>query len=538
MLAPCLAWSVSRSLWAPDEPRYAEVAREIFEGGDFLVMHLCGEVYPDKPPLLFWLAGFLGWMSGWSVPAMRLVSIAAAAGTAALTARLARRELGPREAAWAPVVFLSMFLVSELSGRLQIDPLLAFLCTAATACGSAAPGAAVPRSGVLAAGALAGLAGLAKGPVAWVVIGLVLGSWRCLSPLPSARTSRTTLFAAAALAVAPVLVWALAAAAVEPRLYAELFFGQHAQRALSGERHGGPPWKHLVNLPLMLLPWTLPALLGARAAWRSLRGQAPADPGAVRAAAWLAVLFLFFSVIPSKRDLYLLPAYPAAALLAARWLVLSGATGRGGRAAAWLGATCPAAIGASLLLAPVLGPALAGALGEELPRGLASRAVIAGLPLCAGAAWIVRELRGRPGLAWARALSWTWAGAVSFALLVLLPALDPLKSGRPLALTLAARPERPLALECFGVRPEAYRFYGGVPARAGGTLAAALEREGPELLALVRAETFERLPRRLKSRLSVLDEARVGSRRILVVGAAVRGSSARDDDADARTAER
>jgi 4-amino-4-deoxy-L-arabinose transferase-like glycosyltransferase len=537
MLAPCLASGVSRGLWAPDEPRYAEVAREIYERGDFLVMHLCGEVYPDKPPLLFWLAGLLGWLGGWSVPLMRLVSIAAAAGTAALTARLARRELGPREAAWAPVVFLSMLLVSELSGRLQIDPLLAFLCTAAIACGSAAPGASVPRRNVLAAGTLAGLAGLAKGPVAWVVIGLVLGAWRFLSPPPSVRTSRTTLLVAAALAVAPVLAWALAAAAVEPRLWAELFWGQHAERAVSGERHGGPPWKHLVDMPLLMLPWTLPVLLGARAAWRSLRGKTAADPGVVRAAAWLAAPFLFFSLIPAKRDLYLLPAYPAAALLAARWLVSAGAS-REHTAAAWLAAASLAAPGAALLAAPFLGPSLAAAFGEELPAALGARAAMAGLSLLAGGAWVVHQWARAPALAWARALAQAWAGAVSLALLVLLPALDPLKSGRVLALALAARPERPAAIECFGVRPEAYRFYGGVPARAGRSLAAALEREGSELLALVRAENWARLPLPLKSRLRVLDEARVGSRTILVVGAAVRGSSARDDDAEAGTAER
>jgi len=65
-MLPMVASAWVRDLWAPDEPRYAQVAREIFEGGDFLVMHLCGELYPDKPPLLFWLSGLFGWLSGWS----------------------------------------------------------------------------------------------------------------------------------------------------------------------------------------------------------------------------------------------------------------------------------------------------------------------------------------------------------------------------------------------------------------------------------------------------------------------------------------
>lgn len=44
-----------RDLWAPDEPRYSEVAKEMWEGKDFVLPHLNGEKYPDKPPILFWL---------------------------------------------------------------------------------------------------------------------------------------------------------------------------------------------------------------------------------------------------------------------------------------------------------------------------------------------------------------------------------------------------------------------------------------------------------------------------------------------------
>src|SRR5512143_4066017 len=42
-------------LWNPDEPRYAQVTREMVTGGDWVLMHFNGNVYPDKPPLFFWL---------------------------------------------------------------------------------------------------------------------------------------------------------------------------------------------------------------------------------------------------------------------------------------------------------------------------------------------------------------------------------------------------------------------------------------------------------------------------------------------------
>ena len=100
---------------------------------------------------------------------MRLVSVAATAGSAFLVARLARRWWSAAEAAWAPALFLSTFLVVTQGSRLQLDPLLAFLCLGALAALDAdAPDARSATRNVLAAGACAGLAALVKGPIAFV----------------------------------------------------------------------------------------------------------------------------------------------------------------------------------------------------------------------------------------------------------------------------------------------------------------------------------------------------------------------------------
>ena len=45
-------------LWNPDEPRYGQVAREIVNGGDWVLMHNNGKMYTDKPPLFFWVIAF------------------------------------------------------------------------------------------------------------------------------------------------------------------------------------------------------------------------------------------------------------------------------------------------------------------------------------------------------------------------------------------------------------------------------------------------------------------------------------------------
>ena len=54
----------SRDLWNPDEPRYAEVAREMVATGEFFVPHLNGRLYSEKPPLQFWAIAFFSLFTG------------------------------------------------------------------------------------------------------------------------------------------------------------------------------------------------------------------------------------------------------------------------------------------------------------------------------------------------------------------------------------------------------------------------------------------------------------------------------------------
>jgi len=60
-------------LWNPDEPRYAEVSREMVNGGDWILMHRNGNLYTDKPPLFFWAVAILP-SSGEGLPLCNKVS--------------------------------------------------------------------------------------------------------------------------------------------------------------------------------------------------------------------------------------------------------------------------------------------------------------------------------------------------------------------------------------------------------------------------------------------------------------------------------
>jgi 4-amino-4-deoxy-L-arabinose transferase-like glycosyltransferase len=518
MLLPLIASAWARELWAPDEPRYAQVAREIYERGDFLVMHLCGRVYPDKPPLLFWLSGLCGWLSGWNEFWMRVPSLLATLGTAWLVARIARSWWGPRTAAWAPALYLGTAMVTDIGGRLQIDPLLAFLCTLALwMVGCSDHGRLGPAARVLVAGLCVGIGGLAKGPVALVNVGLVVIAWAWLAPSGTLPRVRPTVWLGAlALSLAPSVLWAISASFAEPQLAGELFFGQHAGRVTQADRHPGPIWKHLLRMPLWLLPWTLVVAAGLvdgwRNLWRKVAGQ-PCDAGRIQAAAWLAALLLFYSIIPPKRDLYLLPAYPAAALLAASAVVTALDRRRLSR---WIGFAGPV-----VLLAVGVGVSLAVLFTDRL-GGLEWRGPLVGLPLVVGSALaIVFAGTGRIQQ-WGVAVLAGWGAFAVLLSAVVMPPINPLKSAKTLALELAARPERPSEVPCWGVRPEGYRFYsdGRLPTVASSDLEAALRRDVADFLALIHIDNWATVDPYLRTRMRVLQERRVGGKELVVVGTA------------------
>ena len=235
------------------------------------------------------------------------------------------------------------------------------------------------------------------------------------------------------------------------------------------------------------------------------------------------MLFAFFSALPPKRDLYLLPAYPAVALLAARWLVLAERDSRLPAWSGWFPSVLFAAAGALLLC----GGALAEIAGSERLGGLDPariewRSVPAGIAFSIAAFTSIRALRRRAVASWAWSILLGWAGAITAVAVFLYPLVNELKSARTLAEWLAARLEKPTAIPCLFVQPEGYRFYGGVPTVRDSDLAAALDREGGQFLGLANELEYESLPLEVRERMSVLHRSKVGSREILVLGSALR----------------
>jgi len=372
-------------LWAPDEPRYAQVAEEMraLERGaqDLVLPRLNGVPYDQKPPLYFWLAAAFGAPGGhvgeWSA---RLPSALAGIACVLLTAALGRRLFAdPRAALYGALLLLTTFRFAHTARRAQLDVLLTLFEGLALLAywRWRTRGADDLRGRRLDLALLHGATGLAlltKGPVGALPL-LVIALhhlWERFArtageaPLKAGSTSAPRSPAppasplplwGIALSVAPALLWLAAASQLAPAGFFETaVLDNVGHRFFSGTAHIRPFYYYLYQFPLDFLPWTLLWPLVAVHAWR-----AQPEPGEAASARrllwlWLAVFLFVFSLSAGKRGLYLLPAFPAAALLC-------------GHSLSWAAARLP---GAWLARAPVLGFVLVGAAGLALAvaRGL------------------------------------------------------------------------------------------------------------------------------------------------------------------------
>lgn len=437
-----LPWLGARDLWNPDEPRYAEVAREMGVDGQFLVPRLNGETYTQKPPLFFWAINVASLVTGgfdeWTA---RLPSALAAVGATLLVFLIGRRLFDERVAWLAALVYATSFKVLWQARVAQIDMLLSFLVALSAWCWLRGYQDSRP-SGYRLFFLVAGLATLAKGPVGLLPFLLSALVFLWLSDrkeeIRAMQIGRGLLLWAAVVAA-----WLLAATLQAGTGYLrELVLTQNLTRyfepgstpVMSGHLK---PWYHyLTTLPVDFLPWSalLPAALWVP--WRE--GAWRREAGYRFAVCWTVVPILFFSLSAAKRSVYLLPMFPAAALLVAFLLDTVARTGRRHR----LAALVPfALVGGLFLLAAALLPLAAAerpeaaAVGSGVPVLLAALLAVIGAAGLAGA-WAAS--RGRTALA-AVLLAAAMAPIGPLVLGRLLARADPLKSVRPVTDELLAR---------------------------------------------------------------------------------------------------
>jgi 4-amino-4-deoxy-L-arabinose transferase-like glycosyltransferase len=330
---------VARDLWTPDEPREAEIAREMWLAPT-IVPRLNDARFIEKPPLYYWTVATTYALLGGPSPAVaRAVSAAAAFGTLVLVFLWGGRAFSPVVGLAAAVGLATSAQFMWTSHWIVMDSLLMLFTTVALSAGHEIVHGRASRNalllfyfGVLAALWTKGLIGPALIAAALLAYAALRRSFAVLRPLHP--------FAGAAFVV--VMTAALAAAIAADSGWdavREWLWVNHVERVTNPATtgHDQPVLYYLWTVPTAVFPWWLPfAALFRPSTWT--RDPTPWHRDKLFLAAATLGMVLLLSVPATKRGLYLMPVLPPLMLLlaavAAEWWT-SGASRRL-REAAWI----------------------------------------------------------------------------------------------------------------------------------------------------------------------------------------------------------
>ena len=314
LLAAVLAFSGLgiRPLISPAEARYALIAREMLESGDWIQPHFNHARYYEKPPLTYWSVAASYRLFGFTEFASRLPSALAYIGTVLLTFLLARELVGSGAAPFAALIYATS-LGPYLFGRfLFTDTLLVFWLSVS----------------------LLGLAKTARRPASWVgpmmfylgasLAGLTKGLIGLLFPFASAAAYAFFVGGSSfvrrlrpGLGVGIVGIvfvpWHVLLALRDPEFLRFYFVNEHLARFLG---HRDPVNYTPLSVPgfwIATLLWLFPWILFLPSALPPRRGPWSRSPTLLWI--WSAVIIVFFTLTASRMEYYALPAFPALAVI-------------------------------------------------------------------------------------------------------------------------------------------------------------------------------------------------------------------------------
>ncbi len=317
-------WLGMRDFWFPDEPDVAEPAMTMYRTGNWITPKHNDEAWADYPPLTYWLGAASAHVFGGPSPfVLRFPVAVMAVLLLAMLAFLPPKQPDGFSSAnlWAVVALGTTPLFVFQSINYHPDMAFALFQTAGLllygVSFSMEPFRQRPWCYLLRCGAFAcfGLAVLSKGPLGLLLPGLILAIW-----LASIGNWKSMLAIAgySVISLAICLPWyfAFAKATGAKHVWTELYLQNFARFTAASRGHGQPWYYYSTGIWPQMAPW---ALLLPSALWSAARNSWK-DPITRLVLLWFGITFLFLSVAATKRQVYLLPAYPAAAILIGRYL--------------------------------------------------------------------------------------------------------------------------------------------------------------------------------------------------------------------------
>ena len=313
-------------LVGPDEPRYAQVAREMFLRRDLISPTLGGHTWFEKPVLLYWMmmVSYRAFgVSEWSArlgPAICGLLTIVAVGWITRRLEVQQGSEGQGLGFFSTLVMASSGGLIAFSRAASFDIVVTMTITFALSFFLAVEIEEKRRSWLLAGFyGCVGLSLLAKGLIGIVIPFGVIGCYYVLRRRVPDRRVTVSLLWGLPLALVVAASWYGPVIARHGWPFVNEFFIQHhfARYFSNKYQHPQPVYYYLPVLLMMTLPWTtflIESLIDARR-WQ-WRGTDAGSKSRVFALVWLLVPIVFFSFSGSKLPAYILPSLPAAALLA------------------------------------------------------------------------------------------------------------------------------------------------------------------------------------------------------------------------------
>jgi 4-amino-4-deoxy-L-arabinose transferase-like glycosyltransferase len=308
-------------LTGPDEPRYAWIARDMAETGDWVTPRLYGKPWFEKPVLYYWGAALSFKLFGVSETAARLPSAVAALLATLAMAWLAWRRYGGEAARWLLLLLPTTVGMIGFSHAAATDMPFAGTLSVAMVCVAVILGLVknqntpiLPRTPWLALllfGFFLGLAVLAKGPAAIILSGGAVFFWavftkrwrdvfRCLHPVAIASFCLTAL------------PWYILCARRNPDFFRIFIIEHNFKRYLTPEfQHIQPFWFYIPIILAAMFPWTILLVPVVNHLFEKQKNR----EFELFLASFPLVTLVFFSISRSKLPGYILPAIPPLALL-------------------------------------------------------------------------------------------------------------------------------------------------------------------------------------------------------------------------------
>jgi 4-amino-4-deoxy-L-arabinose transferase-like glycosyltransferase len=314
----------TRVLEHPDEGRYAEIAREMAVTGDWLTPRLNGLKYFEKPPLQYWFTAAAyrlletdEWTTRLAPAAGGFMTIIAVGVTLGALAT-------PLAGALASLVMASFVMSIGMSHFASLDAFFTGWLTLAMCAFLRAQQASLrpssSRNFMLLTYAALAAATLTKGPVALVIAGGTL-FWYSLATRDFGPWRRLHLAPGLALYFVLTAPWFVLVSRANPE-FAEFFFiHEHVERFLTTEHNrSGPIWYFVPIFGFGVMPWLFVWAATFVRSWRDSTRDANGFDWGRFCMIWALVVFVFFSLSGSKLPSYILPEFPAIAMLLGREL--------------------------------------------------------------------------------------------------------------------------------------------------------------------------------------------------------------------------